>query len=71
MPISINFPDERLRTVAKPADALPQKFKIVDDMFETMYLEEGIITATQVDIHLRIVVIDYLKIATNLGADQP
>ncbi|MEQ4543383.1 MAG: peptide deformylase, partial [Pantoea agglomerans] len=32
---------------------------IVDDMFETMYAEEGIgLAATQVDIHQRIIVID-------------
>ncbi len=33
--------------------------RIVDDMFETMYAEEGIgLAATQVDIHQRIIVID-------------
>ncbi|MCE1631305.1 peptide deformylase, partial [Enterobacter hormaechei] len=33
--------------------------RIIDDMFETMYAEEGIgLAATQVDIHQRIVVID-------------
>lgn len=56
----LTFPDERLRTVAKPVDKVtPEIQKIVDDMLETMYLEEGIgLAATQVDIHLRIVVID-------------
>ncbi|PSW01431.1 peptide deformylase [Photobacterium lipolyticum] len=54
------FPDERLRTVAKPVEAVtPEIQKIVDDMLETMYDEEGIgLAATQVDIHQRIVVID-------------
>ncbi|MBE4322778.1 peptide deformylase [Vibrio parahaemolyticus] len=56
----LTFPDDRLRTVAKPVDAVtPEIQKIVDDMIETMYDEEGIgLAATQVDIHKRIVVID-------------
>ncbi|MGX8807583.1 peptide deformylase, partial [Enterobacter hormaechei] len=54
------YPDERLRTVAKPVEKVDAEIqKIVDDMFETMYLEEGIgLAATQVDIHQRIIVID-------------
>lgn len=54
------FPDERLRTVAAPVEAVtPEIQKIVDDMIETMYDEEGIgLAATQVDIHQRIIVID-------------
>lgn len=56
----LTFPDDRLRTVAKPVEAItPEIQKIVDDMLETMYDEEGIgLAATQVDIHQRIVVID-------------
>ncbi|WMC10927.1 peptide deformylase [Oceanimonas pelagia] len=56
----LRFPDERLRTVAKPVGAFtPELQTIVDDMFETMYAEEGIgLAATQVDIHQRIIVID-------------
>ncbi len=56
----LTFPDDRLRTVAKPvAEVTPEIQKIVDDMIETMYDEEGIgLAATQVDIHQRIVVID-------------
>ena len=56
----LHFPDDRLRIVAQPVpqvDATVQR--IVDDMFETMYAEEGIgLAATQVDIHQRIIVID-------------
>ena len=56
----LTFPDDRLRTVAKPVEEVtPEIQKIVDDMIETMYDEEGIgLAATQVDIHKRIVVID-------------
>ncbi|AJR07019.1 peptide deformylase [Photobacterium gaetbulicola Gung47] len=56
----LTFPDERLRTVAKPVEAVtPEIQKFVDDMLETMYDEEGIgLAATQVDFHQRIVVID-------------
>ncbi|HAS6308074.1 TPA: peptide deformylase [Vibrio vulnificus] len=56
----LTFPDDRLRTVAKPVEKVtPEIQKIVDDMIETMYDEEGIgLAATQVDIHQRIVVID-------------
>ena len=56
----LRFPDERLRTVAAPVETItPELQQIVDDMFETMYAEEGIgLAATQVDIHQRIIVID-------------
>lgn len=56
----LTFPDERLRTVAKPVEAVDARVqKIVDDMFETMKGENGIgLAATQVDIHERIVVMD-------------
>ena len=56
----LTFPDDRLRTVAKPvAEVTPEIQKFVDDMIETMYDEEGIgLAATQVDFHQRIVVID-------------
>ena len=56
----LTFPDDRLRTVAKPVESVtPEIQTIVDDMLETMYDEEGIgLAATQVDIHQRIVVID-------------
>lgn len=56
----LHFPDERLRTIAKPVNEVTSEIqRIVDDMFETMYAEEGIgLAATQVDIHQRIIVID-------------
>ncbi|GLO62370.1 peptide deformylase 1 [Vibrio sp. MACH09] len=56
----LTFPDDRLRTVAKPVEKVTAEIqKFVDDMIETMYEEEGIgLAATQVDFHQRIVVID-------------
>ncbi|QAV23265.1 peptide deformylase [Proteus hauseri] len=56
----LHYPDERLRTIAKPVEKVNAEIQqIIDDMFETMYLEEGIgLAATQVDIHQRIIVID-------------
>ncbi|WP_340621404.1 peptide deformylase [Xenorhabdus siamensis] len=56
----LHYPDERLRTVAKSVEKVDAEIqRIIDDMFETMYEEEGIgLAATQVNIHQRIVVID-------------
>ncbi|PWC14821.1 peptide deformylase [Brenneria roseae subsp. roseae] len=56
----LHFPDERLRITAKPVKEVNADIqRIVDDMFDTMYEEEGIgLAATQVDIHQRIIVID-------------
>ncbi|WP_075183616.1 peptide deformylase [Pantoea sp. 1.19] len=56
----VHYPDERLRIVAAPVNEVNADIqRIVDDMFDTMYAEEGIgLAATQVDIHQRIIVID-------------
>ena len=56
----LRFPDERLRTIAADVCSFDARLNtIVDDMFETMYAEEGIgLAATQVNIHKRIIVID-------------
>lgn len=56
----LRFPDERLRTKAEEVTEVNDDIrKIVDDMFETMYAENGVgLAATQVDIHKRIIVID-------------
>ncbi len=56
----LHYPDERLRTVAKPVAAVtPEIRQLVDDMLETMYAENGIgLAATQVNVHQRVVVID-------------
>lgn len=56
----LRFPDEKLRKIAKPVEKITEKTqKIIDDMIDTMYDQEGIgLAATQVDIHERIIVID-------------
>lgn len=59
----LEFPDPRLRTVARPVDparvASPEFQRLVDDMFETMYEAPGIgLAASQVDVHERFMVID-------------
>ena len=56
----LQFPDERLRTVAKPIDDVNSEIKqLVADMFETMREEKGIgLAATQVNRHVRLVVMD-------------
>ncbi|MCS5586167.1 MAG: peptide deformylase [Gammaproteobacteria bacterium] len=56
----LHYPDSRLRTVAKPVEAVDDTIKtLVKDMFETMYDAPGIgLAATQVDHHQRIIVID-------------
>jgi len=56
----LNFPDKRLRTVAKPVVKVDSSIKkLVDDMFETMYAAPGIgLAATQVNVHQQVIVID-------------
>ena len=54
------FPDQRLRTVAKPVLEVDETIKkLVSNMQETMYTGNGIgLSATQVNVHKRIIVID-------------
>lgn len=56
----LEFPDPRLRTTAKPVAVVDERIRqLVDDMFATMYEAPGVgLAATQVDQHLRVVVID-------------
>lgn len=56
----LEFPDPRLRTVAKPVETVDASIrKLVDDMFETMYDAPGIgLAATQVNVHKQVIVID-------------
>ncbi|MBU3058593.1 peptide deformylase [Pseudomonas indica] len=56
----LEFPDPRLRTIAKPVETVDDSLRqLIDDMFETMYAAPGIgLAATQVNVHKRLVVID-------------
>lgn len=56
----LTFPDPRLHKVAQPVtEFTPELKKLVADMAETMYDAPGIgLAATQVDVHLQVVVID-------------
>lgn len=56
----LEFPDPRLRTIAKPVTLFDANLaQTIKDMFETMYEAPGIgLAATQVNIHRSIVVID-------------
>lgn len=56
----LQYPDERLHTVAAPVMQVTDKIRLlVQDMAETMYAAPGIgLAATQVDVHERVIVID-------------
>lgn len=56
----LHFPDPRLRQKAKPVTQFDAALsRLVDDMFDTMYAAPGIgLAATQVNVQLRLVVID-------------
>ncbi len=56
----LEYPDKRLRTVAKPVEKINDTInKLIKDMFDTMYNAPGIgLAATQVNSHQRIIVVD-------------
>ncbi len=56
----LEFPDPRLRTVAKPVETVDDAMRtLIDDMFETMYDAPGVgLAATQVNVHQRLLVLD-------------
>ncbi|HSW70366.1 MAG TPA: peptide deformylase [Gammaproteobacteria bacterium] len=56
----LHYPDPRLRTKAEIVkDFGPDLQKMIDDMYETMYAAQGVgLAATQVNIHLRLAVMD-------------
>jgi peptide deformylase len=56
----LEFPDPRLRTVAKPVTEVDDGMRVlIDNMIETMYDAAGIgLAASQVDVHVRLLVID-------------
>lgn len=61
----LEFPDPRLRTVAKPVAEVDETIKrLIADMFDTMKDAQGIgLAASQIDVHLRVIVM-------NLGEDD-
>lgn len=56
----LEYPDPRLRTLAKPVPTVTDEIRtLIDDMFETMYDAPGIgLAATQVNVHQQIIVMD-------------
>lgn len=58
--IILEYPDPRLRTKAQPVEKVDDDIrKLAKDMLETMYAAPGIgLAATQVDVHLRLLVVD-------------
>ncbi|HLB41484.1 MAG TPA: peptide deformylase [Gammaproteobacteria bacterium] len=56
----LHFPDPRLRVKAQPITQIDDHLRrIVDDMYETMYANNGVgLAATQVGIHQQIFVMD-------------
>ena len=56
----LTFPDERLRTVAKPVTEFNAEIAtLVNDMFDTMREEKGVgLAATQVNVHKQVIVMD-------------
>ena len=64
----LEFPDSRLRTVAKPVNNFNDTLgRLVDDMLEAMYAAHGIgLAATQVNRHIRLLVLDVSE-----DRDQP
>lgn len=56
----LEYPDPRLRTIAKPVETFDNKLQtLIDNMFETMYDAPGIgLAATQIDVHKQLIVMD-------------
>ncbi len=56
----MQYPDERLHTVADPVPEVTDEIRaLVRDMADTMYAAPGVgLAATQIDVHRRVIVID-------------
>jgi len=56
----LEFPDPRLRTVARPVTEVNNRIvTLCDDMLETMYAAPGIgLAASQINVHQRLLVVD-------------
>ena len=68
----LEYPDKRLRTIAKPVDSVDSSLRtLIDDMFETMYEAPGIgLAATQVDVHKQLLILDISEDRSHLGRRQ-
>lgn len=64
----LEFPDPRLRTVAKPVEIFDDELRaLIENMIETMYAAQGIgLAATQVNVHQQFLVLDVSE-----AQDQP
>lgn len=64
----LQYPDERLHTIAKPVTAVNDAIrKLAADMAETMYAAPGVgLAATQVDVHQQVIVMDISDTHDNL-----
>ena len=56
----LHYPDPRLRKIAASVVVFDKKIStLTEDLFETMYHSSGIgLAATQIDVHLRVIVVD-------------
>ena len=56
----IEYPDPRLKTVARPVTRFDDRLRrLIQDMAQTMYAAPGVgLAATQVDVHERLLVVD-------------
>lgn len=66
----LQYPDERLHKVAKKVPQVDETIrKLVRNMAETMYAAHGVgLAATQVDAHVRIIVVDVSETQNQLMA---
>jgi peptide deformylase len=66
----LRYPDPRLHKIAAPVRRVDDKIrKLIKDMADTMYAAPGIgLAATQLDVHLRVIVIDISETRDQLVA---
>ena len=59
----LEYPNPRLRIKAAPVKVVDDKIRrLIDDMFETMAVANGIgLAASQVDVHQRVIVMDLVE----------
>lgn len=64
----LRYPDPRLHRIAQPVTVVDERIRrLVDDLLETMYANDGVgLAATQVDVHERVIVMD-----TSESRDRP